>query len=109
MEDQVADIGLTVSYVLLGLAILGVVFAAIRSLIINPKGAIMALVFIGAFLLIFLVGYTLASDEVTPKFRSMGADEGISKMVGAFLNVMWIFLSLGVLGVAFAQVKSLFK
>lgn len=109
MENQVANIGLYTSYVLLGIAILVVLFVAVKGLSSNPKGAITIGLAIVAFGILYGISYGMADDVVTAKFKSKGVDANMSQMIGSFVNMMWFSLGLGILAIAFSQVKSLFK
>lgn len=109
MENQVANIGLYTSYVLLIIAILVVLFVAVKGLSSNPKGAITVGLAIVVFGILFAISYGMASDVVTPKFKSKGIDADMSQLVGAFVNMMWFSLGLGVLSIVYSQAKSLIK
>ncbi|MCB0738593.1 MAG: hypothetical protein KDC92_13845 [Bacteroidetes bacterium] len=109
MGDQVAEIGLNISYILFGLAVLGAVFSAVRALLINPKAIIMALIFVAAFVVVYFIAGSFATNEVTDKYKSLNIDENLSEFIGTLLNVMWIMLSLTVLAVIARGVKSLFN
>lgn len=89
-------------------AVLAVVFPVIF-MIQNPKGIKKTLVGIGAMVLLFLIAYLIASDEVLPKYEKYGVDSSISKQVGMGLIATYLF-GLGAIGaIIYSAVSRIFK
>ena len=95
MQDFVTDILLPFGYVLL---ILGVVVAlgfAILTVVSDFKGAMKSIIGTGLLLVIFLICYASASDEVLPSYLKYGVDSGTSKLIGAFIGTATTLLITG--------------
>jgi len=89
-------------------AVLAVVFPVIF-MIQNPKGIKKTLVGIGAMVLLFLIAYLIASDEVLPKYEKYGVDSSTSKQVGMGLIATYLF-GLGAIGaIIYSAVSRIFK
>lgn len=97
------------TYLLIVIAtILAVVFPVIF-MIQNPKGIKKTLVGIGAMVLLFLIAYLIASDEVLPKYEKYGVDPSTSKQVGMGLIATYLF-GLGAIGaIIYSAVSRIFK
>lgn len=82
----------------------------VLNIIQNPKGFLRSLVGVGVLLVVFLIGYAMAGEEVTPVYQSMGIDTpGKSKMIGGMLNATYAFMVFGILAYAYSSVNSLLK
>lgn len=86
------------------------ILGPVLNIIHNPKGFLRSLIGVGVLLVVFLIGYAMASNEVTPIYQSMGIDTpGKSKMIGGVLNATYAFMVFGVLAYAYSSVNSLLK
>lgn len=82
----------------------------VLNIIQNPKGFLRSLIGVGVLLVVFLIGYAMAGEEVTPVYQSMGIDTpGKSKMIGGMLNATYTFMVFGILAYAYSSVNSLLK
>lgn len=63
-ENQIADYGLYLAYVMLALGVAGITIVMLRGLVANLKGAIPALGGIVAFLLLYAIGYSTSKGTV---------------------------------------------
>ncbi len=97
------------TYLLIAIAtVLAVVFPVIF-MIQNPKGVKKTLVGIGAMVLLFLIAYLIASDEVLPKYEKYGVDPSTSKQVGMGLIATYLF-GFGAIGaIIYSAVSRFFK
>ena len=93
------------SYLLLGIAILAVLAGTVMTTISNPKKLIGSAIGIGAMIMIFVISYVLASDEVLRTYGDITAST--SKMVGAGLFTFYILLVLAVLSIIYAGISRL--
>tara|TARA_B100000902_G_scaffold394238_1_gene450146 strand:+ start:428 stop:856 length:429 start_codon:yes stop_codon:yes gene_type:complete len=93
------------SYLLLGVAILAVLTGTVMTTISNPKKFIGSAIGIGAMIMIFVISYVLASDEVLRTYGDITAST--SKMVGAGLFTFYILLVLAVLSIIYAGISRL--
>ncbi|HYG14364.1 MAG TPA: hypothetical protein VEC12_01335 [Bacteroidia bacterium] len=106
-----AAIGLGLSYVLGVIAvILALVIGPVLGIINNPKSIIGVLVGLGALLVIFLIGYAIADDTVTPMYERMYVTTpGMSKLVGGMLNSVYILIFVAFAVYIYSSINSLLK
>jgi len=97
------------TYLLIAIAaVLAVVFPIIF-MIRNPKGTKKTLIGVGALVLVFLIAYLIASDEVLPKFEKYGVDSSLSKQVGMGLIATYLF-GFGAIGaIIYSAFSRIFK
>ena len=100
-----------VAYVVLGIAVLGVVLFTLKNLITNAAGLKNTLISIGAFVLLALICYfALATGVETPLKDGSILTEGQSKLVGAGLYLFYaLALIAAVTMLVFGVKKSLNK
>ena len=91
-----------------GTAVSAVVFPIIM-LAQNPKKAKGALVSLIGLVIVFGVGYMLASDVVLPSYEVYGVDEGTSQGVGMGLIATYILMALSGGGILFFGIMKIFK
>ena len=107
--ETFVNIGITVALVMVGLAaVLAIVLPLIKSLG-EPKILLKSLIGIGLILVVFLIGWAIAGDEVTAKYASAGINETSSKLVGGALTTMYILFVLAVIGVVFSEFNKALK
>ncbi|MGB0429405.1 MAG: hypothetical protein ACPGLV_02950 [Bacteroidia bacterium] len=109
MEEFFSDIVLRLGYVLLVLGVLVAVGFAVMTVVSDMKGAIKSIVGFVLLMVIFLICYGVAGDEVLPKWTNYGVDAGISKLIGAFINTAFVLFIIGavvgVLGSVYTMIK----
>jgi hypothetical protein len=107
---DIIDIGLRFTYVILIIgALAAIVMPLIQALTNDPKSLLKSAAGLGAIVLIYLIGYALASDEVTAKYVEFEVDSGISKMVGGVLITMYIMMIVALGGALFGEVKKIIE
>jgi len=107
--EEIVSIGLIISYVLVALAVLSAIVMPLLSAIKNPRVLAFSLGGVGIILVIFLVGYAMAGDEVTTGYIKYGVDAAISKVIGGALITMYIIGVLAVVGIVFTEFNKMFK
>ena len=103
------DIGLYLSFILLGVAIASAVVMPLLHAIKHPAGMVKSLFGIGGLVLLFLLAYSLSGSELAPKAVALGVDESGSKLIGAGLILFYFVLLISVLGLIFSEVNKVFK
>jgi hypothetical protein len=93
------------SYVLLAIAVIAALAGTVMTAISNPKKLIGSAIGIGAMIVIFVISYVLASDEVVKSYGDITTTT--SKMVGAGLFTFYILLVLAVLSIIYAGISRL--
>lgn len=106
---EFVDIGLYVAYGLLIIAALAAIILPLVNSFSNPKSLVKAGIGIAVLVVLFLIGYVLASDEVTSKYTTLGVGEGISKFVGGALITMYILFIVAIVSIIITEVNKAFK
>ncbi len=107
--DTMINIGMIVTYLLLGISILlAVVFPLIQTFG-NPKAAKGALIGVGTLVGIFLLSYILSPATTGPLYEKFEIGPTLSKMIGAGLLSFYIFLGIAVLAIIYTSVGNLFQ
>ena len=109
MEAFFSDIGLRIAYILLVVGVLVALGFAVFTIASDVKGAMYSVIGTAALLLIFIICYAMAGDEVLPKWTNYGVDSGLSKFIGALLNtgiVLFVMgVAVGLVGSVYTMVK----
>jgi hypothetical protein len=93
MRDIMVEFFLPASMWLVGAAILAIIGLSIYNIIQNPKTAIGILTSLIILVAIFLVGYVFAGGgEQLQVAIERGIGDGVSRMIGAMLNMVYIML-----------------
>ena len=91
-------------YILVGIAILGILFGFVLSLIANPSSVIKSLIGAVGMLVLFGIAWALsggvASETIT---------ESTSHMVGAMIVTTYLALGVAVVGILFLMVQRVFN
>lgn len=96
-------------YLLFGLGAASAIVLPIINLGKNPKGAKGALIGLVALVVVFLISYMIAGDEMLPKYETFIDGPEDSKLVGMGLIAFYI-LAIGAIGaVVFSSVSKLLK
>ncbi len=97
------DLGLITGYILVGLcAVAAIVMPLIQSLS-DPKSLAKSGVGVGVLLVIFLITYAMADGSAE------GTTSGTSKMVGAGLLTMYVFVFIALAGIIYTEISKILK
>jgi hypothetical protein len=102
-------IAMGLSYVLTVAMVLAVVFSAVLNYIQNPKMLVRALMGLGVLVVVFLVGYALAGNEVTLNYEKFDVTASQSKLIGGILNATYILVIVAVVAYLYSSINSLLK
>ena len=110
MEQIIVNVGIIVAYVLV---VIGVVAAVVFPLINSfsqPKTLLKAGTGVLAILIVFGLGYALSDSELTAKFIQSGVEtEGLSKLIGGSLTMVYLLMGLAVIGIVYTEFSKVFK
>lgn len=107
---DIIQIGLIFTYVLLGVGVVAVIIMPlVQALTSDPKSLLKSAMGLGAILVIYLIGYALASNEVTAKYIEFGVDSTTSKLVGGLLITMYILITGALGGIIFTEFHNVAK
>jgi hypothetical protein len=110
-QDALINPAMGLSYIALLIAAILSVGFALYQIATHPKQAKGALIGIGGLAVVFLLGYLLASDEVTEDMANLSIEvtERTSKMVGAGLMTFYILTLGAILAVVLSSVRRMIK
>lgn len=103
------DIGIYLSYIFLGVALIAAVVLPLVSALKHPAGLVKSLVGVGGLVVLFIVAYTLSGSEVSAKAIAMGVDDSGSKMIGAGLILFYFVLVAAALGIVVSEISKALK
>ncbi len=100
------DIGLYVTYALLGITVLSILIFALLRIFSNPASAKSALIGIIALVVVVGISYALSSSDAS---MYKDVDEGTVKRVGTGLVTLYLLGSITILAVIYSQISRLLK
>lgn len=109
MSDSIVNIGLVITYIMLGIGVLAAVVFPIIHMVQNPKSAKGALIGIGFLLVVFGISYAIGGDEVTPAMEAMQATPTTSKIVSAGLIGFYILFTVSIIAAIYSEISRFFK
>ena len=84
------DAGLWITYILFVVALAGMAVFSLINMLRDLKKAKGTLMGIGILVVLFIISYAISGSEVLPKYEQLGIDSGSSKMIGAWLILLYI-------------------
>ena len=104
------DSGLYLTYVLIGICVIGILGFSVANIAKNPGGAKSALVGIGGLALVFILTYVFSdgSDAMTV-FAEDGITESTSKTVGMGLGTFYALTAVAIGAILYVEVSRLFS
>jgi hypothetical protein len=109
MSESIVNIGLVITYIMLGIGVLAALLFPIFQMIQNPKSAKGALIGIGFLVLVFGISYALGGSEVTPAMEAMHITPSTSKLVSAGLIGFYILFFISIIVVIYSEISRFFK
>ncbi|MCF6351961.1 MAG: hypothetical protein L3J06_03020 [Cyclobacteriaceae bacterium] len=110
MEGFIANYGLYLAYIL---TIVGVVLAIVLPLIKSldePKQLVGTAIGVGVLLVIYGIGYLISGSEVTARYIESGVEtEGLSKMIGGMLTMVYLMLGIAIVGIVYTELNKAIK
>lgn len=100
---DIVDIGLYASYILIFLCTISAIVIPIVQSFGNPESLAKSAMGLGAVLVVFFIGYMIASGE------SDVASEGTAKLAGGGIISMYIFLAIGIVGIVYTEISKMIK
>ncbi|MDN3668182.1 hypothetical protein QWY93_02410 [Echinicola jeungdonensis] len=105
------DIMLGVGYLLIGLGLIAAIIMPLIKSIDNPQSLVKIGVGVLGVLVLFLIAYSISSDEVLPKYavKPFNLTPGTSKMVGGVLITTYLLFGLSLIGIVITEFNKLLK
>lgn len=98
------DVGLFLSYILVGVCALAAIGMPLVKAFGDPQSLKKMAMGVGAVVVVFVVSYMIADGTVYEN-----ASSGTSKMVGAGLFTMYILAFLALGGIVFTEIQKMFE
>ncbi len=99
------DIGLYLSYLLLGLATVAAIVLPAINIARNRKSLVQSGIGVGALTVLFVIAYALSGDEVSASAAALGITPTVSRLIGAGLIMYYITQVVAVLGLVYSEVN----
>ncbi len=107
--DSLINIGIILTYLMVAFAALAAVGFGIKKMMQKTNNAKKTLTTIGGLLLIILISYLMASDEVLGSYEKHEITASTAKQVGMGLTTFYI-LAIGAIGaVLYAELSKVFS
>ncbi len=104
------DTGIYLTYVLIGICIVGILGFSVANIAKNPGGAKSALIGIGALALVFIITYVMSDgSDATTVYADEGITETTSKRVGMGLGTFYVLTAGAILAILYVEVSRLFS
>lgn len=106
---DILDIGIYIGFALFGISIIAMILMEGFNLVKDPKSLVKTgIVLVGAVIL-FFIAYSMSSGEVTTKYTASGVGEGSSKLIGAGLIMLYIFVFVSLIGMVVSEIYKALK
>lgn len=108
--DTWINLGLYVTYVLIGICVLGILIFSIARIISHPGAAKAALIGIVGLIVLFGLSYALSNgDDVHTIFSKLDVSEETSRLVGTGLLTFYLLMGVAILSIIYVEITRLFK
>ncbi len=108
-QGPATDIGLQTSYILLILAIVGIIVGFVINAISNPTSVLRSGIGVVVILIVWGISYSISTNEVTKTYQEFNVDAGLSQMIGSVLTLTGTLGLLAILGIIITEVMSAVK
>lgn len=111
MENTV-EIGLYLSYFMFAIAAIGAIVLPLVNSMSQPKKLVNGLIAIGALLVVFLISWGIAGDELRTLYidaESPIATAGMSKLVGGTITMVYVLMGIAVVGIVYTEITKAIK
>jgi len=109
MADFISTYGLYAAYLLAGLGVILAIVLPLINALSNPKALLGAAVGLIGIAIVFFIGYSISSSEVTTVYTKFGITESSSKFIGGALITMYLLVGLALVSIVFTEVNKIFK
>lgn len=110
MSESVVNAGIYITYALIGIAIVGILFFSIANLGKSKGGAKGILIGIIGLVAVFGIAYAISTGaDATTLFEKHDITEATSRRVGMGLFAFYILSAAAILSILYVEVTRLFK
>ena len=111
MEESstIFDIALYIGYFLVAVAVIAAIVLPLVKAMSNPRSLITIGIGIVALVVIFVIGYAVANNEVQEFYSRYDITSSGSKVIGGTIITMYILLCIALISIAFTEISKLFR
>lgn len=110
ISDFISEYGLYAGYILVIVAAAGAIILPLINAVSNPKSLLKGVVGLVFVAVIFLIGYSIASDAVLDTYIIHGVtEESASKAIGGSLITMYILVGVAIVGIVFTEIVKIVR
>ncbi len=107
--DSLINIGIYLTYFMVGFAALAAVGFGIKKMMQNQANAKKTLYTVGGLVLLFVISYFIASDEVLTSYEKYDMTSTTVQQVGMGLNTFYFLMFGAIAAVAYAELSKVFS
>ena len=107
--ENLINIGLILTYLMIACGALGAVGFGIKKMIENTENATKTIYTIGGLVAVLLFSYLIASDEVLKSFERYGTSNATSKQVGMGLIAFYCLIFGAIGAVIYSELSKVFS
>jgi hypothetical protein len=109
MEVFVSEFGIYLAYVLFAIALVAAIILPLIKALDEPKHLMKAGVGVGGLLVVFLISWLIADNEVTAMYTTKDVGEGLSQLVGGVLTMMYLLMGIAFAAIIYTEINKTLK
>ncbi|MDC0249630.1 hypothetical protein OAK24_02005 [Flavobacteriales bacterium] len=107
--NSLVNIGIILSYIMVACAALATIGFGIQKMMQNPNNAKKTMYTVGGLVVIFIIAYLLASNEILSSYEKYETTASSSKKVGMGLISFYLLLFGAIGAVLYAELSKVFS
>ena len=107
--DSLINIGIIITYIMIGFAALSAISFGVKKMLSNTKNAKKTLYAILGLIVVCILSYLIASDEILTSYEKYKISASESKNVGMGLIMFYILSALAVGAVLYSELSKAFS
>ena len=107
--DSLINIGIIITYIMIGFAALSAISFGVKKMLSNTKNAKKTLYTILGLMVVCILAYLIASDEILNSYEKYKISASESKNVGMGLIMFYILSALAVGAVLYSELSKAFS
>ncbi len=107
--DSLINIGIIITYIMIGFAALSAISFGVKKMLSNTKNAKKTLYTILGLIVVCILSYLIASDEILNSYKKYKISASESKNVGMGLIMFYILSALAVGAVLYSELSKAFS
>lgn len=110
MEQIIVNIGIIIAYILIVIGVVSAIVFPLINAISQPETLLKSGIGVVGILIAFGIGYAISDSELTTKFIQSGVEtEGLSKMIGGALTMVYLLMGVALVGIIYTEFSKAFK